>query len=65
MIAKYRPLGWPITEDMGQPDPNEYISLMDNTASRELGVVYTDFTKTMTDMADRMVELGTVKKSAE
>ena len=41
---KYRPLGWPITENMAAPDPNEYISLFDNSASRELGVVYTPVT---------------------
>ena len=43
MIAKYRPLGWPITENMGEANPDEYISLFDNSASKELGVVYTDF----------------------
>jgi len=37
---------------------------MDNSASKELGVVYTDFTKTMVDMADKMVELGTAVKPA-
>ena len=62
VIAKYKPLGWPITDNMGEDNPDEYISLFDNSASRELGVVYTDFSKTMTDMADKMVELGTVVK---
>ena len=62
VAAKYRPLGWPITEDMAAPNPDEYVSLFDNSASRELGVVYTDFAKTMVDMADKMVALGTVSK---
>ena len=60
VAAKYRPLGWPITENLADSNPDEYVSLFDNTASRELGVVYTDFSKTMVDMADKMVELGTV-----
>ena len=60
--AKYRPLGWPISENLGATNPEEQISLFDNSASRELGVVYTDFAKTMVDMADKMVALGTVSK---
>jgi len=60
VAAKYRPLGWPITETLAASNPDEYVSLFDNSASRELGVVYTDFAKTMVDMADKMVELGTV-----
>ena len=62
VAAKYRPLGWPITENLPELDPNETISRFDNAASRELGVVYTDFAKTMVDMADAMVALGTVSK---
>ena len=38
---KYRPLGWPITENLAAPNPDEYISLFDNSAARELGVVFT------------------------
>jgi len=38
--------------------------LFDNSASKELGVVYTEIDKTMVDMADKMVELGTVQKPA-
>ena len=64
VAAKYRPLGWPISENLAAANPDEYISLFDNTASKELGVVYTDFAKTMVDMADAMVALGTVVKSA-
>ena len=60
VAAKYRPLGWPITETLAESNPDEYISLFDNAASREIGVVYTDFSKTMLDMADKMVELGSV-----
>ena len=63
VAAKYRPLGWPITENLSAPDPEEQINLFDNSASRELGVVYTDFAKTMVDMADKMVALGTVSKT--
>jgi len=62
VAAKYRPLGWPITENLAPANPEEKISLFDNSASRELGVVYTDFAKTMIDMADKMVALGTVSK---
>ena len=50
---------------MAPANPDEYVSLFDNSASRELGVVYTDFAKTMVDMADKMVALGTVTKAAE
>ena len=64
VIAKFRPLGWPITETMAEPNAEEYVSLFNNSASVELGVVYTDFTKTMVDMADKMVELGTIVKPA-
>ena len=62
VIAKYKPLGWPITNAMSQANPREYISLFDNSASKELGVVYTDWSKTMVDMADAMVALGSVVK---
>ena len=43
VIAKYRPLGWPITENFDAPIPNETVNQFDNSASLELGVVYTDF----------------------
>jgi len=62
VIEKYRPLGWPITENMGEPDPEEYVSLFNHAASRELGVEYTEFSQTMVDMADAMVDLGMVTK---
>lgn len=65
VTAKYRPLGWPITENLAESNPDEYISLFDNSASRELGVVYTDWSKTMVDMADAMVALGSVVKPAQ
>jgi len=64
VVAKYRPLGWPITENLAASNPDEYITLYDNSASRELGVVYHDFSQTMIDMADKMVELGTIVKPA-
>ena len=36
---------------------------INNAASREiLGIQYRDFTQTMTDMADKCVELGIVTK---
>jgi len=63
VINKYAPLGWPVCQIKAESEPKEDFSLFDNLASREvLGVVYTDFKKTMIDMADRMVELGTVTK---
>ena len=53
---KYRPLCWPITEEMAEPDPLENINLFDNRASLELlGVRYTPIEKTTVDMADEMV----------
>ena len=58
---KYRRLGWPITEEMAEPDPLERINLFDNRASLELlGVRYTPIEKTTVDMADKMVELRMV-----
>ena len=66
VIDKYAPLGWPITTAKADPNPDEQVSLFDNTPSREiLGVNYTDFSKTMVDMADKMVELGTVSKNPQ
>ena len=62
IAAKYRPLGWPISENMAPVNPADPIVLFNNAASLELGVEYTDFTKTMVDMADTMVALGTVTK---
>lgn len=62
IIAKFKPLGWPITDTMSPPNPEEYVSLFNNSASVELGITYTDFTKTMHDMADKMIELGTIVK---
>ena len=53
VIRKYAPLGWPITRNKTTPNHKEYVSLFDNRASREiLGVTYTDFAKTMLDMAE-------------
>ena len=49
---------------MAEVNPEEEISLFDNAASRELGVVYTDFAKTMVDMADAMVAMGSIVKPA-
>jgi len=64
VIDKYVPLGWNVNTNFAESDPNEYISLFDNTASREvLQVTYTPWSKTMIDMADKMVELGTVSKT--
>ena len=64
VIAKYKPLGWPITEVMGEVNPEEKVSLYNNSASKELGVVYTEWSKTMVDMADAMVALGSLVKPA-
>ena len=62
VAEKYRPLGWPITERYQEEIPNEKITRFNNAASLELGVTYTDWNKTMVDMADKMVELGMVTK---
>jgi len=41
VLDKYGPLGWPISRNFAAANPDEYISLFDNTASREvLGVPY-------------------------
>ena len=62
VIAKYSPLGWPISQVFAAEDPEKVTIYLDNTASREvLGIQYTDFPTTMVDMADSMVALGTVK----
>ena len=59
---KYRPLGWPITERYQEEIPNEKIARFNNAVSLELGVTYTDWNKTMVDMADKLVELAMVTK---
>ena len=65
VIAKYAPLGWPITQAKEEVRPEEKFNLFNNTASKKvLGVDYIDFSKTMVDMADKMVELGTLSKDA-
>ena len=61
--AKFRPLGWPISENL-VPVPGAEVNLFDNSASKELGVEYTDFSKTIVDMADKMIQLGTIVKPA-
>jgi len=64
VIDKYVPLGWPCSTNFAAANPDEYIHLFDNTASREvLGVPYIEWSKTVVDMADKMVELGTVSKT--
>ena len=49
---------------MQAADPNEWVPIFDTTASLELGVTYTDFNKTMIDMADKVIELGIATKPA-
>ena len=60
VTAKYRDLGFPITENLEAEKPDEFYALFDNSASIELGVEYTDLSKTMVDMADKMVEVGSI-----
>ena len=63
IIDKYVPLGYPVTQTQGAPDPTSFITKFDNTASREvLGVPYRDLAQTMVDCADKLVELGIVTK---
>ena len=65
VVDKYSALGWPVTTTYAESDPNETISLFNNSASRDiLGVQYHEFAQTMLDMADKMVALGTVSKDA-
>lgn len=62
IAEKYRPLGWPISEALAPVDPDADFALFDNSASKELGIEYTDFNQTMVDMADKMVLLGSAVK---
>ena len=63
LIAKYSKKEWPITTAMAEGNRNEYISYFDNQQSREiLGIRYHDWSRTMLDMAKRMIELGHIKK---
>ena len=62
-MTKYKQLGWPVTEEKSPDDPN-FIAF-DNSASKRLGVVYTDLGKSVVEMADKMVELGMVSKPAQ
>ena len=64
IAAKYTPLGWPITTNLQPANPEEKVTIFNNAASKELGIEYIDFAKTMTDMADAMVALGSVVKPA-
>ena len=59
--AKYRPLGYPITEDK-QPLQNEWFPKMDNTASKQLGIKYIGLEKSMVDMAEAMIAKGMITK---
>ena len=61
-LIKYKQLGWPITEEKSEADPIPIA--FDNSASKGLGVVYTDLGKCAVDMADKMVELGMISKPA-
>ena len=45
-----------------EDNPEQKIDYADNSASKELGVKYRDFSTTMIEMADKMVELGIVEK---
>ena len=42
VITKYKQLGWPITEEKAPSDPNAVSLQFDNSASKRLGVEYTD-----------------------
>ena len=42
VITKYKQLGWPIIEEREPADPNAAPLKFDNSASKELGVSYTD-----------------------
>ena len=64
IVEKYKPLGWPVTENFQAINENEVYARFNNDASVELGVQYRDIDSTMIDMADKMVELGKVVKPA-
>ena len=59
--AKYRPLGWPITEDKAPRDEGWY-PRMDNSASKQLGIKYISLEKSMVDMAEAMIAKGMIVK---
>ena len=61
VMTKYKQLGWPVTAEKATADPIPIA--FDNSASKGLGVVYTDLTKCVDEMAEKMVELGMVSKS--
>ena len=42
VTTKYKKLGWPITEEQTPADPNALPLKFDNSASKQLGVNYTD-----------------------
>ena len=64
LIAKFKPLGYPITDQMAAVDPEKYVPQFDNTAIKGLGIKMRPFDETMVDMADKMIELGMVQKPA-
>ena len=64
LIAKYKPLGYPITDQMAAIDPEKYVPQFDNTAIKGLGIKMRPFDETMVDMAEKMIELGMVQKPA-
>ncbi len=64
LIAKYKPLGYPITDVMGEIDPEKYVPQFDNSAVKGLGIKMRPFDETMVDMAEKMIELGMVQKPA-
>ena len=59
--TKYKQLGWNVTEEKATAAPMPIA--FDNSASKGLGVVYTDLSKCVVEMADKMVDLGMVSKS--
>ena len=62
--AKYRPLGYPITEDK-QPLQGEWYPKMDNSASKQLGIKYIGLEKSMLDMAEAMIAKGMIVKPTQ
>ena len=62
VMIKYKQLGWPVNDEKSTTDVVPIA--FDNSASKRLGVVYTDLGKSVIEMADKMIELGMVSKPA-
>ena len=59
---KFTPLGWPVTAQDAPKPEEQKPKTFDNSASKKLGVKYRPFKDTLIDMAEKMIQLGTISK---